>query len=196
MKQRIRITADGRIIKPKRDRRESAPFMVLWRIRRNAQKRTVRKALVWTTLAHLLLVLTLFYFIKPQARPFDSVIHVEMVNEVLEKRKVIKPKTRQVKLKPATVSSVNQHLADTTVKVQTSAARFEAPEANDVELKADDSLPSDTLTTTVDLPHTGTIAPGTGTTGTQNIASAEGGKTNEDNCQMLCKTCNREKSAS
>ena len=65
------------------------------RLQRNLRQRRVKKALVWTTIVHLVAVLLLFYFIEPASKGFDEVIHVEVVNEILEARKIIKP--RQVK---------------------------------------------------------------------------------------------------
>ena len=97
MKQRIRVSTsqDGsRVIKTFRDPKQSPQtnLSVQIRLQKNRRQRTVKKALVWTSIVHLLAVLLLFYFIEPASKHFDEVIYVEMVNEVLEQRKVIKPR--------------------------------------------------------------------------------------------------------
>lgn len=118
---------------------------------------------------HLIGLFWLVYTIQP-TEIIEDVIHVEMIEPIREKRKTTKQKPREIK-RIATTQPIHSEFrkADTTAKVRTSAARFEAPEASNVELKADDTLPSDTIQTAVSLPHTGTIAPGTGHHGTQNI---------------------------
>ena len=145
-----------------------------------SRRRERNKAFFITCLIHLIAGLFLIQPIR-QSPPFDDTIVVDFVDPIKERRKVIKVKPREIKLTVTTQPTVSEfRKADTTAKVHTDAARFKAPEASNVELKADDILPSATLTTAVDLPHTGTIAPGTGTTGTQNrsgrgIGSRTGG---------------------
>ena len=81
-------------------------------------------------------------------------------------------------MKPIATESVNVNefkRADTTVKMQTEAAQYQAPEAVDIDIDTPDALPSDTLTTAAKLPHTGDIPPGT-QQGSQNIASGHGGQ--------------------
>ena len=101
-KQRIRVstTQDGsRVIAtvrtPKRSPQQRSNLSVKLRVQKNRRQRTVKKALVWTSIAHLIVALLLFYFIEPASKRFEEVVHVEIVNEILEKRKVIKP--REVK---------------------------------------------------------------------------------------------------
>ena len=100
VKRRIRVSTsrDGsRVLSTVRtpEQPPQTNLSVQIRLQKNRRQRTVKKALVWTSIAHLLAVLLLFYFIEPASKHFDEVIYVEMVNEVLEARKVIKP--RQVK---------------------------------------------------------------------------------------------------
>ena len=95
VKQPIRgtTTQDGsRVTKtltdPKQSAQDRTNLSEQMRLQKNRRQRTVRNALIWTSIAHLLAVLSLFYFIEPASKHFDEVIHVEMVNEVLEKREV------------------------------------------------------------------------------------------------------------
>ena len=135
-----------------------------------------------TLLLHVIGLFLLVYTIQP-TEIIEDVIHVDLIEPIREKRQAIKQKPAEIKpIAIATTQPIQSEFrkADTTAKVRTDAARFEAPEASNVELKADDTLPSDTLTSVADLPHTGTIAPGAGTTGTQNkqgrgIGSSSGG---------------------
>ena len=86
------------------------------RLQKNRRQRVLKRALIWTSIAHLIAALLLFYFIEPASKHFDEVIHVEMVNEVLEKRKVIKP--RPVKtIKHADVQADTADTARVEVKV-------------------------------------------------------------------------------
>ena len=179
MKQRIRVSA-----KAYQQQLTPAAAHPAFTVRQHQQKATRRlrnrSALAITMVLHVIGLFWLVYTIQP-TEIIEDVIHVDLIEPIREKRATIKQKPREIK-RIATTQPIQSDFmqADTTVKVQTDAARFEAPEASNVELKADDTLPSDTLTTAVDLPHTGTIAPGTGTTGTQNrsgrgIGSRPGG---------------------
>ena len=174
-KPRIRITAQQQQVKPlaKEITRRvgchtgrdfpvapKASFTVRSRIKHATRLRERTKALTIALVVHLVGLFLIVQQVK-QSEPFEDVIHVEMVNEILEKRKVVKPKPREVKPLTATVASVNQHLADTTVKVQTDAARFEAPEAVDIDLDTPDSLRPKALTTDAKLNPPGDITAGT-----------------------------------
>ena len=117
MKQRIRVSTsqDGsRVLStlrtPERSSQDRANLSVQMRLQKNRRQRVLKRALIWTSIAHLLAALLLFYFIEPASKHFDEVIHVEMVNEVLEQRKVIKP--RQVKtIKHAAVQADTARVA-------------------------------------------------------------------------------------
>ncbi|MDE0044212.1 MAG: hypothetical protein OXT74_19400, partial [Candidatus Poribacteria bacterium] len=94
-KQRVRVatTQDGsRVIATKRSPQQRANLSVRLRVEKNLRKRRVKKALMWTSIVHLLAALLLFYFIEPPSKHYDEVVHVVMVNEILEARKVIKPR--------------------------------------------------------------------------------------------------------
>ena len=170
MKQRIRVSTsqDGsRVLSTvrtlERSSQDRANLSVQMRLQKNRRQRTVLKALVWTSIAHLLAVLLLFYFIEPATKHFDEVIHVEMVNEVLEKRKVIKP--RQVTtINPTAVQADTADTARVAVKVPIvlSAGGGELPP---IETESDPLQDSalDIRTPETDSPVIGgAIVPGTG----------------------------------
>ena len=171
-KPRIRISSKAyqSASEPKLTHQQPPPvsFNARQRIRRATRQRERTKALVITLVLHVVGLFWIVYQMKPSER-IEDVIHVDLVEPPREKRTPIKVKPRDIKPtvtpQPA-VSDFKQ--ASTTVKVRTDAARFKTPEAMDVELKPEDSLPSDTLTTAVDLPRTGPIPAGAGTAGTKN----------------------------
>ena len=169
MKQRIRVSAKAyqQQLTPQRRSLPNSTFTVRQRLQKATRRHRNRRALAITIVLHVIGLFWLVYTIQPTGI-IEDVIHVDLIEPIREKRATIK-KPHEIKPTATTQPIVNEfRQADTTAKVRTDAARFKAPEASDVEFKADDSLPSDTLTTAVDLPNTGTIAPGTGTTGTQN----------------------------
>lgn len=97
MKQRIRVstTQDGsRVIKTVRTRspQQRSNLSVTMQVQKHQRKRRAKKALIWTSIAHLVAALLLFHFIEPASKRYDEVIYVEMVYEILEERKVIKPR--------------------------------------------------------------------------------------------------------
>lgn len=174
-----RVSPDSRDPQLCRDSPPSSPtyspprasFNVRQRIRSVTRRRERTKAVILTLILHLIGLFWLVHQIKPTER-IDDAIAVDFVEPPREKRTPIKTKPREIK--PTAQATVNEFKrADTTVKVHTDAARFKAPEAADVELKAGDALPGDTLTTDVKLNHTGEILAGT-TSGSQNIASGRG----------------------
>ena len=144
MKQRIRVTKDGTVkaVRQHHPPHPSASLSVKMRSRRNVQRRRMKTALLWTTIAHLVGAFVLFHLIKPAAAPFDEVIHVEMVNEVLQERKVIKATPRQVKaIQHAEVHADNTSQAQVKVPVVLSASAGDLPPP----LGESDTLHSPTL---------------------------------------------------
>ena len=129
-KQRIRVTTtqDGSRVIATRSTPQQSPqhrehLSVRLRVQKNRQRRTVKKALFWTSIAHLIAALLLFYFIEPASKRFDEVIYVELVYEILDKRKIIKP--REVKtIKHAEVDAEN---AQVQVPVVLSVEGVEPP---------------------------------------------------------------------
>lgn len=122
-KQRIRVTTtqDGsRVIATvrtsKRSPQQRTNLSVKLRIQKHQQRRTVKKALIWTAIVHLIAALLLFYFIEPADKRYDEVVYVEIVNEILEERKIIKP--REVKaIEHAEVQEVQADNAKVQVQV-------------------------------------------------------------------------------
>ena len=119
MKQRIRVSTsqDGLRVLSTIRTSEQPPqhrtnLSVHMRLQKNRRQRVVKRALIWTSIAHLVSVLLLFYFIEPVSKHFDEVIYVELVYEVLEQRKVIKP--REVK----TIKHADVHADTAKVSVE------------------------------------------------------------------------------
>lgn len=181
MKQRIRVSAKAyqqQLTPAPPQKRRSLPspaFTVRQRLQKATRRRRNRRALAITLVLHSIGLFWLVYTIQP-TEIIEDAIHVEIVNEILAPRKVIKQKPKKVKpIATKTVSVNEQKIADTTVKVQTEAARYQAPAAVDIDIDAPDALPSDTLTTDARLPAIGDIPAGT-TKGSQNLASGHGGQ--------------------
>ena len=102
MKQRIRVSTseDGsRVVSTFRPSDQLTEhrtnLSVQMRLQKNRRQRMVKRALVWTSILHLLSVLLLFYFIEPASKRYDEIIYVEVINELLEARQVIKPRVVQ-----------------------------------------------------------------------------------------------------
>lgn len=162
MKPRIRISSKAYQdrLKPKHAATPRASFNVRQRLRKATRQRQRRKALILTLILHLIGLFWLVQQIKPAAQ-IDDVIHIDFVELPREKRATIKVKPREIKSTVTTQPTVNEfRQASTTAKVRTDAARFKAPEAMDVDLEIDDTLPSETLTTAAKLKPTGTITAG------------------------------------
>ena len=166
MKQRIRVSAKAyqqQLTPAPPQKRRSLPspaFTVRRHLQKATRRRRNRRALAITLVLHGIGLFWLVYTIQPTEIMEDTIV-VDFVEPPREKRQTIKPKPREVKPLTATVTSVNQHLADTTVKVQTDAVQFETPEAVDIDLDAPDSLRPKALTTDAKLNPTGDITPGT-----------------------------------
>ena len=169
MKQRIRVSAKTYQQQltpapcPAKMPFPSQSFTVRQRLQKATRKRRNRRALAITLLLHIIGLFLLVYTIQPTEIMEDTIV-VDFVEPPREKRQTIKQKPRQVKRMPTKATSVNQHLVDTTAKVQTDVTQFETPEAVDIDLDAPDSLRPDELATDARLNPTGDITSGTGGT--------------------------------
>ena len=134
-KQRIRVSTsqDGSIvtatvITSSDPLQQRSNLSVRLRVQKNQRQHRVKKALIWTSIAHLIAALLLFYFIEPASKRYDEVIYVEIVNGILDRRKVIKP--RQVKaIKHAEVQTENPKV-QVKVPVVLSVEEGELPPIN------------------------------------------------------------------
>ena len=166
MKQRIRVSGKAyqqqlALAPPQKRRSLPRPaFTVRQRQQKATRRLRNRRALAITLVLHVIGLFWLVYTIQPTEIMEDTIV-VDFVEPPREKRQTIKQKPREVKPLPATATSINQHLADTTAKVQTDAAQFETPETVDIDLDAPDSLRPKVLTTDAKLNPTGDITAGT-----------------------------------
>ena len=163
--QRVRVSAqaakDAFLVHPQPKQVSNLPrasFTVRRMARQASRRRGRTRALCTACIIHLIAGFFLIQFIR-QSHPFDDTITVDFVEPIREKRTHIKK--REIKPTVTTQPNVSEFkAASTTAKIHTEAARFKAPEAASVDLTPDDNLPSATLTTAVDLPHTGDITAG------------------------------------
>ena len=163
--QRVRISAqaakDAFVVHPQPKQVSNLPrgsFTVRRMARQASRRRGMNRALCIACIIHLIVGFFLIQSIR-QSQPFDDTITVDFVAPIREKRTPIKK--REIKPTVATQPTVSEFkAASTTAKIHTEVTRFKAPEAAAVDLNSDDNLPGDTLTTTVDLPHTGDITAG------------------------------------
>ena len=166
MEQRIRISAEQSskfVVQPESPPPPSRPrasFAAIRRVKQATRRRNRNRALITAWIVHLIAGFFLIQSIK-QSQPFDDMITVDFVEPPREQRTIIKPKPREIK-RIATKQPTGSEFKpiDTTVKVQTDAARFDVPEVVDIDLDTPDSLRPDTLTTDAKLNPTGEIQAG------------------------------------
>ena len=184
MKQRIRINAEQSnkfVVQPKLPAPSPprASLAVIRRVKQATQRSSRNRALIAACVVHLIAG---FFVIQSvdQSQPFDDTIVVDFVEPPREQRTIIKPEPREIKRIATEQPTASEFKpGDTTVKVQTDAARFEVPEAVDIDLDVPDSLRPDTLATDAKLNPTGEVEAGKGGTshgiGRGGVRNRQGG---------------------